>query len=456
MNQHEILKSLTVNLDAGGRRDFSCVILGAGCAGLSLAWHLIEAGFTEPILLLEGRSEYRNDRTWCYWSVEPTPFDDLVDYSWSSWEVIAADDQRATGYSESSPYLHLRSDRFYQRILEKLRMNSQVTLKLGQRIEEVREDLNSVTIRTAEGDYTSQHVFDSTGITTRLMGSLRGSDSGRQNRSGGWLQHFSGQRIRTDRPVFDPDRLTLMDHRVTQEDGPHFVYLLPYSSTEALIENTYFFPASISSTRHAAEITDYLARFHRLGRSEFKILGEESGAIPMERCRSSISPRGRIIPIGLAGGAARPATGYAFLRIQRQSRSIASLITAGLDLLPGLSSFGSLKYQLFDSIMLASLRRSPELAPAFFAALFQRADSGSVMRFLTERSSLTDDLRVVRSVLEPKFIGMITKWLFDGRSALSTVTREEEDRLAGSAVEIQIKNRPVDQKFGLDFHQGHL
>jgi hypothetical protein len=42
---------------------------------------------------------------------------------------------------------------------------------------------------------------------------------------------------------FIPDRLTLMDHRVTQKDGPHFIYLLPYSTTEALIENTYFFPA---------------------------------------------------------------------------------------------------------------------------------------------------------------------------------------------------------------------
>jgi lycopene beta-cyclase len=460
VNQREIRRSPTTSTTPNRRRDFSYIILGAGCAGLSLAWHLIEAGVTEPILLLEGRSEYRNDRTWCYWSVEPTPFDDLADHTWHSWEVVATDEQRGFGASDSSPYLHLRSDRFYDRVLEKLKSSSTVSLKLGQKVVGYSEDRECVTIRTTEGEYTGRTVFDSTGIVTRrLLPPVEPDQSlsrERGNEQGRWLQHFSGQRIRVQRPVFIPDRLTLMDHRVTQKDGPHFIYLLPYSTTEALIENTYFFPAQITQSRHSLEIAEYLARFYNITPADFEVLGEERGAIPMEWRRPEVSSEGKIVPIGVAAGAARPATGYAFLRIQRQSREIAARIVAGRGPVSDPRSFGSRKYQLFDSIMLASLRRSPELAPDFFTTLFQRAESGSVIRFLTERSNLSDDLRVVRSVLKPQFIRMILRWLLDSRAISPSGESAESERLSGLTVDLRIQNRPADKKLGLDFHQSHL
>jgi hypothetical protein len=106
--------------------------------------------------------------------------------------------------------------------------------------------------------------------------------------------------------------------------------------------------------------------------------------------------------------------------------------------------------------MLASLRRSPELAPDFFTTLFQRAESGSVIRFLTERSSLVDDLRVVRSVLKPQFIRMIFRWLLDSRAISQSGESAESERLSGLAVDLRIQNRPADKKLGLDFHQSHL
>jgi lycopene beta-cyclase len=127
----------------------------------------------------------------------------------------------------------------------------------------------------------------------------------------------------------------LIDHRVDQARGPHFIYLLPFSETTALIENTYFFNAPLSPLEHREEIAHYLDENYGLSKEDYEVLGEESGRIPMgsggsrrKGLRRQPADEG-IIPIGIPGGAARAATGYAFLRIQRQSRYIAQRIVSG-------------------------------------------------------------------------------------------------------------------------------
>ena len=54
------------------------------------------------------------------------------------------------------------------------------------------------------------------------------------------LQHFLGQEISVDKPVFDSLKAILMDFRVDQSRGMHFIYLLPFSPTCVLIESTLF------------------------------------------------------------------------------------------------------------------------------------------------------------------------------------------------------------------------
>ncbi len=52
------------------------IIIGAGCAGLSLAWQLTQRGLSgRNVVLLEPRTEYGRDRTWCFWNVLPHDFD---------------------------------------------------------------------------------------------------------------------------------------------------------------------------------------------------------------------------------------------------------------------------------------------------------------------------------------------------------------------------------------------
>ena len=52
------------------------------------------------------------------------------------------------------------------------------------------------------------------------------------------LQHFRGVEVKTVQTCFSPDTAILMDFRCDQSRGIHFIYLLPYSPTEALVEST--------------------------------------------------------------------------------------------------------------------------------------------------------------------------------------------------------------------------
>ncbi len=63
--------------------DYDYIIVGAGAAGLSLAYHLVQVGLRDKqILLLERAPKTTNDRTWSFWEVGEGPFEPVVFRRW--------------------------------------------------------------------------------------------------------------------------------------------------------------------------------------------------------------------------------------------------------------------------------------------------------------------------------------------------------------------------------------
>ena len=65
---------------------YPLAIIGGGCAGLSLVSELIRMGYDAPILVIEPRTTYKHDRTWCFWTTDEHQHTDLVSKRWSSWQ----------------------------------------------------------------------------------------------------------------------------------------------------------------------------------------------------------------------------------------------------------------------------------------------------------------------------------------------------------------------------------
>ena len=67
-------------------KEFDYIILGGGCAGLSLAYELnINKKLNDKTLaIVETRDEYKRDKTWSFWKVTDHNFDDCVIKSWNN------------------------------------------------------------------------------------------------------------------------------------------------------------------------------------------------------------------------------------------------------------------------------------------------------------------------------------------------------------------------------------
>jgi len=359
------------------------IILGAGAAGLSLCHALIERGVRDPILIVDQKVAFADDRTWCFWNVHPTPFTHLASHCWHEWDVFDGAGARAAQMSPAVGYACLRSRDFYAHVLELARQCGNVTLALGLPVEGCRSEDDQAVVEAGGGRYEADYVFDS-----RLPTSPDGDML---------TQRFFGQFVRTQAPCFDTTRCTLMDFRVTQENGLHFLYTLPFSPTEALVEDTYIQDgkaARPAPEQHRAEISAYLAR--RRGLTEFTVTREEAGAIPMTT-RPFSKRDGRVFFIGTAGGCTKPSSGYTFLRIQEQCRQLADAAAWGT--LGGFrESLAPARYRFFDAVFLQVLRDDPAAFPGYFQRLFARVPPEALTAFLSETGTWRSDSQIIRSL----------------------------------------------------------
>ncbi|HJW15600.1 MAG TPA: lycopene cyclase family protein, partial [Flavisolibacter sp.] len=109
---------------------------GAGCAGLSLALHMIHSGkfHNKKILIIDKDFKKSNDRTWCFWEKEESLFESIVFKSWK--EVFFLGE----GFEEAlslKPYTYkmIRGIDFYNYCLEEISKQPNFTI----RFEEVQE-----------------------------------------------------------------------------------------------------------------------------------------------------------------------------------------------------------------------------------------------------------------------------------------------------------------------------
>ena len=102
-------------------KEFDYVIIGGGCAGLSLAYELeIHKKLEDKTLaIIEPRLEYKKDKTWSFWKIAPHNFDDCVKKNWENFSINIPNN---TKYLECKnyPYQSIDSGLFYNKINQTL------------------------------------------------------------------------------------------------------------------------------------------------------------------------------------------------------------------------------------------------------------------------------------------------------------------------------------------------
>ena len=103
-------------------KEFDYIIIGGGCAGLSLAYELEinEKLKDKSLAIIEPRETYKKDKTWSFWRVTQHNFDDCVKKNWRNFSVnISGKTNRVK--CNNFPYQSIDSGLFYEKIINKLK-----------------------------------------------------------------------------------------------------------------------------------------------------------------------------------------------------------------------------------------------------------------------------------------------------------------------------------------------
>jgi lycopene beta-cyclase len=347
-------------------KKFDYIIIGGGCAGLSLAYELeINNKLNSKTLaIIEPRAEYKRDKTWSFWKVINHNFDDCVIKSWNNFSINSPSGSQKLK-TEGFPYQSIDSGHYYKKINTLLSKNKNI--QFFKNINEI--DTNN--------SFTFNSVPESSLDKTKL-----------------W-QHFQGVEIEVEKDIFNDEIINLMDFNCDQRNSVHFFYTLPFTKNKALIETTWLSRFDIDSLKdYDSQIEKYVKE--TLGIQKYKINFKERGAIPLFY-PSSIKKLNKI-NIGSAGCMTRLSTGYTFLNIQEHSKYIRQ----NIDNIVGAENYiiGK-KYEFLDNIFLRVLEKYPERIPSIFLKMF-KSKSSTVIKFLSNKSNILEDILIILKM--PKWI----------------------------------------------------
>jgi lycopene beta-cyclase len=327
-----------------------------------------------------------NDRTWCFWETTPDLFEEVVSYTWPS-VLIKGNGMNQTIDILPYAYKKVESEAMYAFAKAELSTYSNITL------------IQDNVIDTNESDTQVRVILKTQTLTTKhLLNSIYKPEIlAHQQQKIVLQQHFIGWFVQTKEAVFTPKVATYMDFSVPQKGNCRFMYVLPTSQPEALLEYTLFSKELLHKTEYEQAIKEYLAV---LGVTDFKIAAREQGSIPMTTYDFTQHNTTHIVHIGTAGGWTKASTGYTFKHAVKKSKDLVSFLKSGKDF-----THYKLKnrWTFYDSVLLEALAKHNNRGAQIFTGMFKKGNAGPIFRFLDEESSLWDDLKVIWSA---------PKWLF--------------------------------------------
>ena len=348
-------------------------ILGDGVAAMMFASKAGDLPGTNVSIVHPNGAPMAKDHMLGFWNTEG--LNDAVQSSrasWSKWAIITHTNKN-TLHSERHAYHIMHKADYLANCRNKAEANG------VQFIEEAQMESNM-----------DSNIFDS-----------RPPVSGKN----AMLQHFLGQEIVVDKPVFDDSTAILMDFRVDQSQGMHFIYLLPYSPTQALVESTLFSTNVLEKEYYLKAIENYLIDHYGAKISE--IIHEEKGVIPM----GTLSPHDPSIPgIGANAGAIRPASGYTFVFIHQQIQQAIESSKQGKPL--RFKRPHKAVDVWMDSVLLTVLRNWPQQGPKLFARMAASLTGDEFVRFMSGQANWRLRLKVIMAMPKLPFIKGVSRHLF--------------------------------------------
>lgn len=363
------------------RADNRLIIAGGGLSGCLAALALAKLRPETPVLLLEGGGRFGGNHIWSFFDTDVDEdarwlIDPLVEARWDAYDILFPKRRRTLG----TAYNSVTSERLDRVVRERLRPDQ---YRLGSRIEAITADY--VTLAGGE-TIGAAGVIDARG-----PGDLSGLELG-------W-QKFVGREYRFERP-HGLVRPIAMDATVDQAEGYRFVYCLPFSDSEMLVEDTYY---SLSPDLNIGSLASRIEAYvEERGWEPAAIVREETGVLPVALDGNvAVLWKGSsgVAKLGLRGGFFHPTTGYSLPDAVRTALLVARQRDLGGAALHRLLRREAERlwrrrgfYRLLNRMLFHAAAPHERYR---VLEHFYRLDPAIVARFYAGRSGLADKLRIL-------------------------------------------------------------
>ncbi len=283
------------------------ILVGGGLANSLIAHRLFIERPDFPLLIVERGASLGADHTWSFHDSDLSAeqlrwIEPLIAHRWSSHELRFPGRRRTLSDGYNSVTSELLHEVVASALGTRIRLETEVAeVTPGGIVLANGERINARAVIDGRGDPGGDHLDIA-------------------------FQKFLGLFVRLAEP-HELNGPILMDATVEQSDGYRFVYTLPFSDIEALIEDTYYADGpALDRPRLRIGIETYAAE---QGWTIAAITGEEAGVLPIVlggdiEAFWAVGPKG-VARSGMRGAFFHPTTGYSLPEGVRLADEIAAI-----------------------------------------------------------------------------------------------------------------------------------
>ena len=387
-------------------KTYDYIFAGYGAAASLLILQLHNKNLLNhlSILIVDPERKNKNDKTFCFWANEDEDIvkdlKHLIKHTWSSIR-----NQNGVNIPLSPLTYHYISSIDLYNDLIKLEKTYDWD-RMFCPVEEVSSDEIGAYIIVNSVKTRANKIFDSR--TPKYKETRAGETH--------IFQSFVGWEIETNRKIENPGTCRLMDFEVEQKGFTQFMYVLPFSSTTALVELTRFGAEIVCETAAEKQLQDYI--YQHFG--EFKKHAMEIGCIPMSNAEIINNKHKDVVLLGARNYKVKPSTGYAFKNMYLDaSKLVDSLmnINKAKELNLEHSKVKKGRFAFYDSLLLHILKNKPQNGKIIFQDLLKGVKINTVLRFLDEKTSFIEELKIFARLPWTPFLNALfyqvtkTNWL---------------------------------------------
>ncbi len=377
--------------DKAQHTEIDFLFIGAGAGASLLLMQLEKADLLQGknILIIDPELQQLTERTFCFWAEPKEPIASelkrLINHQWISINTPKHQPQSIAPLN----YFHLSGKSLQE---ERTRLIHSYQIKCHSNfVSNIYSTPEGVRVQAEKETWIAKIVFDS-----RPPNFL----PPRPNESC-LYQSFYGYFIQLENPLKNASSIDLMDFEIDQMGNTQFMYVLPFTTNQLLVEVTRFGQAILSKDEGIPLLEKYIRQ--RFG--EFKLLRTEFGCIPMSSTQLNKQTLPGVIKLGGAAGAIKPSTGYAFKRMFNQAKQIVQHLSQQQPISP---PFPNNRFKFYDRLLLLILKREPQHGKRIFQNLFTKNRTQKVLSFLDEQTTLTQDLKLFASLpLKPFLVASL-------------------------------------------------